>query len=48
MDDILHSHAHIPPSGVTEPVVARGSPALGTPIHPIEAISPEKITGKLV
>lgn len=48
MDDILHSHAHIPPSGVTEPVVARGSPALGTPMHPIGAISLKKINGKLV
>lgn len=48
MDAVLDSHAHPPASGVTEPVVARDSPALGTPMHPIGAISLEKITGKLV
>ena len=48
MDDAHDSHAQTLASGVTEPVVACRSPGLGTPMHPIGAISLKKITGKMV
>jgi hypothetical protein len=48
MDDAIDSHAQTLASGAIEPVVACRSPGLGTPMHPIGAISLKKITGKMV